>query len=258
VEILLIEDTEDDSDYINELLNRMPGFLRKAVVCSSLSAARKTLGHQHFDAIILDINLPDSSGLETFESVKRIADRTPIVILTGQEDERLAFEALRLGAQDYLFKNALSLEGMRRSLVYAIERQRALESISLLATIVDSCTDAVASETLDGTILTWNRGATELYGFRQDEAVGKKIHDLLKSQQSTPFADVVAELIKNGRWQAQFVRQTKDGREIIVSSRWALRRDSSGQPLAMMLMSDPTSNQRLCILVQSLSLPMMP
>ncbi len=228
MEILLIEDSEDDSDFINELLNRMPGFQRKASVCATLSEAIKTLGGKHFDAIVLDINLPDSSGLETFESIKRAADRTPIVILTGQEDERLAFEAVRLGAQDYLFKNTLTLEGMRRSIMYAIERQRALEAISLLATIVDSCTDAVASESLDGTILTWNRGATELYGYRQEEAVGKKTHDLLKSKQTTPFTEIVTELVKNGRWQDQFARRTKDGREIIVSSRWALRRDSAG------------------------------
>ncbi len=114
--ILLIEDSEDDADYINELLMRLPNIKKKAVVATTLADARKALSEADFSCIILDLNLPDSSGFETLTEVQKYSGFIPIVILTGQEDDELASEAVRHGAQDYLFKYNLNLDLIRRSI----------------------------------------------------------------------------------------------------------------------------------------------
>jgi PAS domain S-box-containing protein len=241
VEICLIEDSEDDADYINELLQQMPEQRKKAHLATSLASASKLLLQNKFDAIILDINLPDSHGIDTLVQVKKLTKRTPIVILTGEEDERLGSEAVGLGAQDYLFKNTINLNVLRRSILYAIERQRGFEAAQQLATIMETGTDAVVARDLDGTILTWNRGAVEIYGFSAEEATGNKAQDLLHSKLPLPFEEIVQTLLQEGRWQSDIDRTTKDGREITVSSRWALSRDDAGAPTMILELSHDIS-----------------
>lgn len=244
MEICLIEDSEDDADYINELLQQMPEQRKKAHLATSLASASKLLLQNKFDAIILDINLPDSHGIDTLVQVKKLTKRTPIVILTGEEDERLGSEAVGLGAQDYLFKNTINLNVLRRSILYAIERQRGFEAAQQLATIMETGTDAVVARDLDGTILTWNRGAVEIYGFSAEEATGNKAQELLRSKLPLPFEDIVQILLQEGRWQSEFDRTTKNGREITVSSRWALSRDDAGTPTMILELSHDISEKK--------------
>ncbi|MDA1054826.1 MAG: SpoIIE family protein phosphatase, partial [Planctomycetota bacterium] len=77
---------------------------------------------EHVDVVILDLNLSDSNGLETFTSLYRAFPDTPVVILSGQEDEELAVAAVREGAQDYVPKSKAGADTLARSLRYAIER----------------------------------------------------------------------------------------------------------------------------------------
>jgi PAS domain S-box-containing protein len=244
VEICLIEDSEDDADYINELLQQMPEQKKKAQLATTLAQASQLLLNNKFDAIILDINLPDSHGIDTLVQVKKLTKRTPIVILTGEEDERLGSEAVGLGAQDYLFKNTINLNVLRRSILYAIERQRGYEAAQQLATIMETGTDAVVARDLDGTILTWNRGAVEIYGFTAEEATGNKAQELLQSKLPLPFDEIVQILLKEDRWQSEFGRTTKDGQEITVSSRWALSRDDAGAPTMILELSHDISEKK--------------
>ncbi|MCA9138043.1 MAG: response regulator [Planctomycetales bacterium] len=76
------------------------------------------------DAITLDLNLPDSSGLETFSRIHQLFPDEPLIILTDEHDERFAVEAMRLGAQDYVHKSSLDGRTLVRALLYAIERNK--------------------------------------------------------------------------------------------------------------------------------------
>jgi signal transduction histidine kinase len=81
--------------------------------------------------ILLDLNLPDSKGAETFRKVLEKAPDVPVVILSGQDDEDLAIKALHQGVQDYLVKGAISGNGLDRAMRYAIERQALLRSLEM-------------------------------------------------------------------------------------------------------------------------------
>jgi len=124
VNILLVE---DDPAY-ERLLRRM---LSDAAVdfrlwhVTSAAGAVKALDGRACDVVILDLTLPDSSGLDTVRTVARAARDIPIVVLTGAEDERLPLEAMRCGAQDYLSKSEVNGAVLARCIRYAVERRKA-------------------------------------------------------------------------------------------------------------------------------------
>jgi len=122
--ILLIEDNPGDARLIKEMLSEST--LQYSVGHSqTLSDGLEKLNSTHFDAIFLDFNLPDCEGLDSIPRIKKAAPKTPIVMLTGLDDENTAVCALRTGAQDYLVKGKIDIDALARSLRYSIERKRA-------------------------------------------------------------------------------------------------------------------------------------
>jgi signal transduction histidine kinase len=95
----------------------------------SLKAGLLQLDRGEFDVILLDLNLPDSRGLETVKAVHRKAAGTPIVVLTGFEDESVGLEAIGLGAQDYLIKDRLNITLLSRAIRFAIERSAMMREL---------------------------------------------------------------------------------------------------------------------------------
>lgn len=127
-DILLIEDSEADRVLIQAMLTDGAIGEWRVVACRTLAEGLNVLrsvdSAQAIAAVLLDLSLPDSHGLETFSSVRQSARSLPIVILTGNDDEEVANRAVNLGAQDFLFKNSLTGDLLRKSLRYAIERKR--------------------------------------------------------------------------------------------------------------------------------------
>src|SRR5215510_11848858 len=78
------------------------------------------------------------------------------------------------------------------------------------------------TRSMEGIINFWNRSAEKLYGWREEEAVGKVSHDLLKTQFPLPLEEIESELVRNGRWEGRLVHTTRDGDCVVVESRWTL------------------------------------
>ena len=105
--------------------------------------------------------------------------------------------------------------------------------------------DAVYVRDMKGVISYWNRGAEVLYGWPAEHAVGKLAHQLLKTASALPFEQIEAELLANGRWEGELLKTKKDGTQIVVASRWSLKRDDSGAWVATMVTSnDITARKR--------------
>src|SRR5437868_2726314 len=119
--VLVIEDDEDEYELVTEFLREQPSRfdLRWA---PTLSIGLKELSQNQVDVILLDLFLPDSKGLDTFFQVKSKSLESPIVILSSLDDEDLAFEAIKKGAQDYLVKGQADGKRLARVLQYAIKR----------------------------------------------------------------------------------------------------------------------------------------
>jgi MinD-like ATPase involved in chromosome partitioning or flagellar assembly/CheY-like chemotaxis protein len=122
--VLLIEDSPDSAMMVNHFLGASKIAEFRVLTASSLHLAREALARERFDAILLDLNLPDSRGIETFARVRDAARGAAIVILTAVEDEGVATAAIGHGAADYLIKGEVGGEGLARRIRFAIERSR--------------------------------------------------------------------------------------------------------------------------------------
>lgn len=129
VNILLIEDNPAEARLLQELLKQAPLTQFEWTCVARLQEAIAHLNNPHFDAILLDLTLPDSQGLDSLHEIGQRAPSLPVVVLTNADDDNLALEAMRNGAQDYLVKRKANTELLARSLRYAIERKQALEAV---------------------------------------------------------------------------------------------------------------------------------
>ena len=127
--VLLIEDNPGDARLIRELLARDGGGRFRLQIADHLAAGLAHLDPGGFDAVLLDLDLPDSQGLATLTQMLAHSPHMPVIVLTGLDDEALAVQAVGLGAQDYLIKGQVDASPFARSIRYAIGRKRAEEAL---------------------------------------------------------------------------------------------------------------------------------
>jgi signal transduction histidine kinase len=126
--VVLVEDDPAFADYVTTVLGLGPEPVQVSTV-RTLAGARRDLAAANHDAVLLDLNLPDSSGLDTLHAMLAVASHRPIVVLTGVDDMALAREAVRLGAQDWLVKGQVDPELLRRAVRYAVERRKLTDGL---------------------------------------------------------------------------------------------------------------------------------
>jgi len=122
--ILLVEDSVGDALLIGKALAQAVPHAPNVQKAENLSAALRLVGEDHFDVMLLDLSLPDSSGFSGLLTIQNMAPKLPVVILTAYADEELALSAVEHGAQDYLFKDKTNGPAIKRALDYAIRRKR--------------------------------------------------------------------------------------------------------------------------------------
>jgi len=128
--VLLIEDNPGDADLVR--LRLVEGKSDVQVNCvPRLSDALACLDAETPSLVLLDLNLPDSHGADTFRRIMQKAPNVPVVILSGQDDEVLAMKAVHQGVQDYLVKGDITSKHLERALRYAVERQGLLRSLEI-------------------------------------------------------------------------------------------------------------------------------
>ncbi len=130
--VLLVEDNPGDALLLKEALrdfNSAPPF--ELVHVDRLGLGIERIAQEPFAAVLLDLSLPDAKGVETLVRMQRETEALPIVVLTGLDDDSMAVEAVRTGAQDYLVKGQIDGRLLVRSLSYAIERKRLQEAMRL-------------------------------------------------------------------------------------------------------------------------------
>jgi signal transduction histidine kinase len=123
--LLVIEDNPGDARLLREMLGSDHPEVQYA---TTMGEAEDHLSERCFDTILLDLGLPDAHGLSAIRRARAAAPDTPLVVLTGRDDEELATVSLQEGAQDYLIKGQIESRGLLRALRYATERKR-LESL---------------------------------------------------------------------------------------------------------------------------------
>jgi diguanylate cyclase (GGDEF)-like protein len=139
IKVLLIEDNPADVFLILELLTAQKERTFSIENSERLADGLTRISKDNVHVVLLDLLLPDSEGLQTFEKVKSSAPYVPVIIMTGTSDENIAIEAMKKGAQDYLVKGQVDSRLLTRSIYYAIERKKLEEQLRAV-TITDDLT----------------------------------------------------------------------------------------------------------------------
>ena len=114
------------------------------------------------------------------------------------------------------------------------ERERSEHRLREHARLLDLTHDTVFVRDMNDVITYWNRGAEQRYGWSTKEAVGRVSHELTQTTFPAPLQEINAELLETGRWEGELVHTRRDGTAVTVASRWALQRDESDKPVAIL------------------------
>lgn len=244
--VLLIEDNDADALYVLDGIERgAPQFS-----CVRVQRLREALEHMmtnEVDVAILDLSLPDGNGLPNFEAIMKINPKLPVIILTGSEDEELALNAVRAGAQDYICKKDLNHPLLFRSLRYAIERKQIYEFLritlgQLQEALISLNLSAKASNTglwfldLVADNVTWNDQMVALYGLSNKEAPKhlKDVLSLVHKDDVKRVEQVVQTALQlRDEWVTNFRVTWDDGTEHELSCHGKTLFDDKGIPTRM-------------------------
>jgi len=247
IKVLLIEDNPGDARLIAEMLGE--GKWKFALETSGLlSAGMDRVKKNELDLVLLDLNLPDSQGLDTFVKAREKCAGVPIIVLTGTGDEEMALEAVRLGAQDYLVKGQVSPEVLVPAIRYAIERKKnedALrESEERFQTLFDNAGDAIFIHDLEGCFLEANHEACERLGYSREELLKMAAADIDTPEWAALTAGRVEELRKKGHVISESIHVAKDGKRIPVEVNSRIVQ-FAGRPAVLASARDVTARRAL-------------
>ena len=180
---LLVEDDDSYAAMLQTDLELRSSASLQLQRVGSLADAVARLKAADFDAVLLDLGLPDSSGLETLSRLQRAAGNSAIVVLTSRDDDALAVAAVHAGAQDYLVKSTTDAQLLERSLRYACERaefrRTLIENEARFRALVENSHEAITLIDRNMSAVYNSRSIEALTGYRPDELVGHNIEHYL-------------------------------------------------------------------------------
>ena len=255
-QLLLVEDNPGDAQFIMDMLDEAQPVPDCIVHVDTLAAAVARIDRLEPDAVLLDLRLPDATGVECVSAIRAHGGDIPIVVLTGIDDEALAMSCISAGAQDYLSKNDVRTAILRRSIGYAIaraaegvERRRADAAQTRLAAIVEGSTDAIVSTTVDGIVTSWNGGAEAIFGFTAAEALGQPTRVVIAPIDATTEAEqtlLIAQVRDGGTPVSgqEIIRLRRDGTPVTLSAVASQLRGATGQVIGLAAICRDITTQR--------------
>ena len=251
--LLLVEDDPGAVALLRSMLNgrRSPG--TEFTHVGHLGAAEKHLTEHAVDVILLDLGLPDAEGLEAVRRIRAAAPQTPLVVLTGLDDDALAVQALQEGAQDYLVKGQIEPRGVLRALRYAVERkiiEKALLQEKEHAQVMLNCIgEAVVCTDTAGNITFLNLVAKNMSGWSWQEAAGRPMARTLRildatSRQTIRNPMAIATANRSVRLPPNCILIRHDGVEIPIEDSGSTIYYREGQPAGAVIVFRDVSAAR--------------
>jgi PAS domain S-box-containing protein len=221
--VLVVEDSVTQAQLHRVNLSRH-GFEVEWV--TSLAEVTKRLQTPGIDIVLLDLSLPDSEGIETFFRVHAAAEAIPIVVISAEDDEKVALQALKGGAQDYLIKGKAPGEAIVRCLYYAMERAQIESELrhseKMTRLILENSYDAFWAIDSAGEIIGWNYMAEQTFGWKRSEVIGKTLAEtLIVPRYLDQHLALMDEMLTTGtsrilNRRAEIIMVRKDGKEVPV------------------------------------------
>ena len=205
--VLLIEDNPGDIRLVQEHLGERLGAQCRFHAADTLHDGLQWLDTQTADVILLDLTLPDSEGLATYLKVLERAPRTPVVILSGHDDEELARDAVRAGAQDYLTKRDADGVSLARTVRHAVERRRCehalRESEARFRGIVETAEEGILQLDAQGCIRFFNTRMARMLGLPAHTLLGRSFVELVQDDYRALARHLLDSTVPSGRGTAE-------------------------------------------------------
>jgi two-component system sensor histidine kinase UhpB len=202
IRLTLVEDDPLFSQMIHFQLSSLSTDFQEIRRAATIKEFEESLSYFHPDVVLLDLNLPDSSGLETYMTVKHKCPNSAIVILSGSEDEELSAKIVQNGAQDYILKSDVNGRLLNKSVQYSLERMRqnvilAESEKKFREVFENSPIPMLTAKGEQFVIQMANRAFSDLYGGRIGEFNGKSLHGFnAKPEEQTNFDLSVTRILK--------------------------------------------------------------
>jgi PAS domain S-box-containing protein len=182
--VLIVTADQADAGTLDDVLRRAKDGPYAIERVARLSDALERLQAGDIDAILVDLSLPDSQGIETFDKLFAAAPQTPILTLSAEEDELLAVEAVEHGSQGYLSKGHFGSYLVPQSLRNIIQRKAVEESFHLEKSraeiTLNSISDAVIGTDMSGNVDYLNVAAESMTGWSKEDAHGHPIGEVMR------------------------------------------------------------------------------
>jgi sigma-B regulation protein RsbU (phosphoserine phosphatase) len=203
VQLLLVEDNIGDARLFQEMLKEAKAPFTVEHV-RRLSEAVERLASGGIDVLLSDLSLPDSHGIATFEKLHAAAPQVPLIVLSGLDDETLAVETVRRGAQDYLVKGRADTHMLVRAIRYALNRVEAerelAEERNLLRSVINNLLDAIYVKDVRGVYRLDNIAHMHSIGAEKPEdVVGKTVFDFFPYDAAVRFQADDQQIIRTGK-----------------------------------------------------------
>ncbi|MBC7389165.1 MAG: PAS domain S-box protein [Opitutaceae bacterium] len=257
--ILIVEDNLGDFLLVESILNEV--YPDSTITHNkTISEASQSLSHVFFDAILLDLTLPDSNGMSSISQIVKAASNTPVIVLTGYEDKDFGIKTLSMGVSDYLLKDELTVSIILKSISYSIERNkiagRLIESeekyreLFQLSPIAKWVYDLETQK-----ILNVNIAAVRQYGYTIDEFLGMNVSKLCPENERCLENNIYNQISEIGFITGTYKHKLKNGNLISVNIQ-SIEMNFEGKKARIVLATDITedlinkekvikSNQRL-------------
>ena len=252
--ILVVEDNPGDYALLNEYLRLNPELPARTVHASSMAAAADQVLENEFDIALLDLTLPDSSGIDSVITLDRLLSQIPIVVFSGMSDVETAMEAISLGAQDYLVKGEFDEKLLGKTIHYSIERKKMLEKLrqsNERYQLVNKATlDTIWEWWFDQKKGCWGEGFVHMFGYKADdleygdEWMQKFIHPEDRERVNTRLKDHINAKLQH--WQDEYRFKCADGNYKHVHDRGFVLYNEAGDPTRMIgAITDITEKRKL-------------
>lgn len=200
--VVLIEDDPRDVRLLEAMVLGIRNARFRLEHCGTVAEGLKRLAAGGVDLALLDLTLPDSVGLDTVTQIRSHHSNVPIIVLSGQEDEALALEAVKQGAQDYLVKGMINSFWLARAMRYAIERHRIDEELrtsqAFYHSLVENIPQCLFRKDLEGRFTFANERFCQMTARGLDEILGRTDFDFYPRELAEKYRKDDLEVLESG------------------------------------------------------------
>lgn len=255
ISVLIIEDNPGDQLLLYENLNSTHLLFADIIMVDTLAEGIVKLGEQNFSLVFLDLFLPDSSGLDSFKELLKVASRVPVIIYSGLSDTQIALNAIALGAQDFLIKGDYSVSLLEKAIRYSIERKNNLDALEESVARYDLVSKATHDMVWDWNLITGDiyrniEGWRKIFRTVENKSIGsqedwrarihpddrekvKKINDEIFTSEEQEVFEVECRVLRD------------DGTIGYIQDRGYIIRDDKGKPIRFIGASHDITERKL-------------